>query len=100
MFALGVAMFGSLALRTKDVAERVFGDRVFAPHVLGVDWGDFFLDIVLPETDKGAIQQTVVMGIFWPVVIFLTRKQQRDIKHFVWGCAMLNLAWFGARMIH
>jgi hypothetical protein len=40
------------------------------------------------------------MSAFWLVVIALTWRKDRDIRHFVWGLAMLNLAWFAARTIH
>lgn len=68
--------------------------------LLAVDWGDFFLDIVLPETDRGVFQQWGVMMPIWIIAIFLVRKKDRDIKHFVWGVCLLNFAWFMARMIH
>ena len=62
--------------------------------------GDFFLDLLLPKTDRVVGIQWIVMSAFWFLVIALTWRKERDIRHFVWGLAMLNLAWFAARVIH
>lgn len=62
--------------------------------------GELLLDVFLPETDRTVAIQTVVMGVFWTVVIARTWRKERDIRHFVWGLAMLNVAWFAARTIH
>lgn len=62
--------------------------------------GDFLLDLVLPKTDRIVAIQTIVMACFWAVVIPLTWRQERDIRHFIWGLAMLNVGWFAARTIH
>ena len=61
---------------------------------------ELLLDLVLPETDRAVAIQWIVMAIVWAVVIALTWRQSRDIRHFVWGLAMLNLAWFSARTVH
>lgn len=61
---------------------------------------EILLDLLLPETDRGVAIQWALMVPFWLVVLTLTRKQPKDIRLFVAGLAMLNLAWFGARMIH
>ncbi len=42
----------------------------------------------------------MIMIPFWLVVIVLTRKMAKETRLFVYGLAMLNLAWFAARMIH
>lgn len=63
--------------------------------------GDFLVDLLLPKTDRVVAYQWIVMiGVVWPIAIFAVRKADRDIKHFVWGLAMLNLAWFAARTVH
>ena len=62
--------------------------------------GEFLLDILLPETDRIVLVQTIVMTCFWAVVIALTWRSERDIRHFAWGLAMLNVAWFAARTVH
>lgn len=62
--------------------------------------GDFLLDLALPRTDRAVAIQWVVMGAFWTLVIVATWRKERDIRHFVWGLAMLNLAWFAARVVH
>ncbi|MGI9623536.1 MAG: hypothetical protein ACR2PK_11920 [Acidimicrobiales bacterium] len=61
---------------------------------------EFLLDIALPKTDRVVAIQTVVMAVFWAVLIALTWRKDRDIRHFVWGLAMLNAAWFAARTVH
>ena len=62
--------------------------------------GDFLLDLFLPKTDRIVLAQTLVMAAFWAVVIPLTWRQERDIRHFIWGLFMLNVGWFAARTIH
>lgn len=62
--------------------------------------GEFLLDVMLPKTDRIVAIQWIVMALVWAVVIPLTWRQERDIRHFVWGMAMLNLAWFSARVVH
>ncbi len=44
--------------------------------------------------------QWIVMAVVWSVMIALTWRRDRDIRHFVWGLAMLNLGWFAARTVH
>lgn len=61
---------------------------------------EFLLDVFLPKTDRIVLIQTIVMAGFWAIVIPLTWRKDRDIRHFVWGLAMLNVAWFAARTIH
>lgn len=61
---------------------------------------DFVLDILLPPTDRVVLIQWLVMIPFWLGAIFATRSQPKDIRTFVIGLAMLNLAWFAARTIH
>ncbi|MGI9606120.1 MAG: hypothetical protein ACR2P0_08280 [Acidimicrobiales bacterium] len=58
------------------------------------------LDFLLPETDRGVAIQWLVAVPFWIVVVILTRRQSKDIRTFIYGLAMLNLAWFAARTIH
>lgn len=62
--------------------------------------GEFLLDIILPKTDRIVAIQWIVMASVWAIVIPLTWRKERDIRHFVWGMAMLNLAWFSVRVVH
>lgn len=73
---------------------------VASVHLLSVDLTEFFLDIVLPKTDRVVFIQWIVAAIFWPPVLWLTRKLDRDIRHFIYGLAMMNLALFAARTVH
>ncbi len=61
---------------------------------------ELFLDLLLPETDQGAVIQWVVMAVFWLVVAYLTRRWRQEHRLFVGGLAMLNIAWFAARTLH
>lgn len=61
---------------------------------------DFLLDLLLPKTDRTVAIQWLVMTPFWLIVIVLTRKLQKETRLFVYGLAMMNLAWFAARTIH
>lgn len=61
---------------------------------------ELLLDLVLPETDRAVAVQWLVMAGVWAVVIAATWRTERDIRHFVWGLAMMNLAWFSARTVH
>ncbi len=61
---------------------------------------DWLLDLLLPETDRAVAIQWIVMAVVWAVVIAVTWRRDRDIRHFVWGLAMLNLGWFAARTVH
>ncbi|MFV2038950.1 MAG: hypothetical protein ACC660_01770 [Acidimicrobiales bacterium] len=62
--------------------------------------GEFILDVMLPKTDQIVAIQWIVMAVVWAVVIPLTWRRERDIRHFVWGLAILNLAWFSIRIVH
>ncbi len=61
---------------------------------------EFLLDLLLPKTDRAVTIQWAIMAPVWLIVIVLTRKMQKDTRLFIYGLAMLNLAWFGARAIH
>lgn len=67
---------------------------------LAVDWTDFFLDIVLPETDRTVGIQWAVMAPIWMFVIGYSWGCSRDIRHFLQGLCLITFAWFLARMIH
>lgn len=58
------------------------------------------LDILLPPTDRMVAIQSIVMTIFWFVTIIAVRHRSKDIRTFIFGLAMINLAWFAARLIH
>ena len=62
--------------------------------------GDFVLDQLLPATDRAVAVQWAVMIPVWLLAIVLVRGATKDIRTFVIGLAMLNLAWFAARTIH
>jgi len=61
---------------------------------------DFFLDLVLPKTDRVVAIQWIVMAVVWAVALIAVRGRSRDIRHFVLGLAVFNLAWFAARAVH
>lgn len=61
---------------------------------------DFLVDLLLPDTDREVLIQWAVMTPFWLVVIFAIRRRSKDVRTFVYGLAMLNLAWFAARTVH
>lgn len=62
--------------------------------------GDFLLDLALPRTDRVVFIQWIVMAIFWAAVFIGTRNRNKDIRQFLIGIAMLNLAWFAFRTVH
>ena len=61
---------------------------------------ELLLDLLLPETDRGVAIQWLVMVPFWAVVLVVTRRRSKDVRTFLVGLAMINLAWFAARTIH
>ena len=61
---------------------------------------DFFLDLALPRTDRAVFIQWAIMIPLWIGGIVASRKQSSDIRLFIVGVIMLNLAWFGFRMVH
>jgi hypothetical protein len=58
------------------------------------------LDLLLPETDRGALIQIVVAAIFWTSLLAWSVRWRREYRLFVAGLAMLTFAWFGARALH
>jgi hypothetical protein len=62
--------------------------------------GEFFLDLLLPKTDKAAITQWIVMGVVWTIVVAATWRIRREYRLFLYGLAMINVAWFAARTVH
>lgn len=64
--------------------------------------GNFLLDIVLPRTDRVVFIQWAIMTPFWLLVLIVTfrRTPVKEYRQFVVGLAVMNLAWFCARMIH
>ncbi len=61
---------------------------------------DFVLDVLLPKTDRVVFIQWAIMVPFWLAMFVVMRKQNRDLRTFVFGLAMLNLAWFAVRTVH
>ena len=45
--------------------------------------GDLLLDLLLPKTDRTVAIQWIVATVVWITAIWLVRKQDRDIRHFV-----------------
>ena len=67
---------------------------------VGADVGEFLLDLLLPKTDQVVFIQWGVAALVWPVVLFFARNASKDVRTFVIGLAVLNLAWFAARTVH
>jgi len=62
--------------------------------------GELLLDLLLPETDRGAVAQIVVATVFWIIVLVFARRWRREYQLFTLGLAAITFAWFGARMVH
>lgn len=62
--------------------------------------GELLHDLVLPETDRGAVTQWVVAAVFWGVVLIGTRGRRREYRLFVAGLTVCTFAWFGVRAVH
>ena len=58
------------------------------------------LDLLLPETDRGATIQIAVAAVFWTVMIAWSLRWRHEYRTFVIGLAVITFAWFGARAIH
>ncbi len=61
---------------------------------------ELLLDLLLPETDRGAVIQIIMAMVFWAVVAVPARRWRREYQIFTLGLVMITFAWFGARMIH
>ena len=61
---------------------------------------ELILDLLLPETARGVLIQWLIMVPFWLVVIAVSLRWSKDARTFVYGLAMVNLAWFAARTVH
>lgn len=61
---------------------------------------ELLLDLLLPETDRGAVTQIIVAAVFWTVMIGWSLRWRSEYRLFVIGLAVLTFAWFGARAIH
>ncbi len=61
---------------------------------------ELLLDLLLPETDRGAVIQIVVATVFWAVVLVTARRWHREYQIFTIGLAVITFAWFGARAVH
>ncbi len=64
--------------------------------------GNFLLDLALPRTDRVVFIQWAVMAPFWLIVLVITFRKTpvKEYRQFAVGLAIMNLAWFAARMIH
>jgi len=67
---------------------------------LAIDWNELLLDIALPETDRVVAIQWAIMGPIWLFVVGLSWQYDKDIRHFLWGLVIANLAWFSFRTVH
>lgn len=61
---------------------------------------EFLVDLLLPATDRAVAIQWAIMVPFWTILFVLMRHQPKDVRLFIAGLAMLNLAWFAARTVH
>lgn len=61
---------------------------------------DALVDLLLPATDRAVAIQWAVMVPFWILALVAVRGRDRDIRTFVVGLAVINLAWFAARTVH
>ena len=61
---------------------------------------DLLLEVALPRTDKGVAVQWIVAAAIWPVALLSVRNQNRDIKLFVVGLIVMNIALFSLRTVH
>lgn len=61
---------------------------------------EFLLDVLLPRTDRMVAIQWMIAIPLWIAAVVMTRKIDRDLKHFVWGVCLMNLAWFSIRAAH
>lgn len=62
--------------------------------------GELLRDFLLPETDRGAVTQWIVMGVLWAVVLLWSLRWRQEYRLFALGLATINAAWFAARTIH
>ena len=62
--------------------------------------GDALLDFLLPETDRGAITQWIVMGVLWAAALVATRQWRSEYRVFLAGLFVINVAWFAVRTVH
>lgn len=61
---------------------------------------ELLLDLLLPETDRGAVVQIVIAAVFWTAMIVRSLRWRSEYRLFVIGLAVLTFAWFGARAVH
>lgn len=61
---------------------------------------ELLLDLLLPETDRGAVIQIVIAAVLWAAMIGWSLRWRSEYRVFVIGLAVLTFAWFGARAIH
>lgn len=62
--------------------------------------GELIRDFLLPETDRGAVTQWIVMAGIWLVVLAWSLRWRPEYRLFALGLATANAAWFAARTIH
>ena len=45
--------------------------------------GELIRDLLLPETDRGAVTQWIVMALLWSLVLFGTRHLRQEYRVFL-----------------
>jgi hypothetical protein len=60
---------------------------------------ELLVDFFLPETDRGAVTQWIVMAIIWVVVLVVTHRLRHEYRLFIAGLIMINIAWFAVRTV-
>lgn len=61
---------------------------------------NLLLDLLLPATDRAVKIQWMVMTVVWLVVLWLTRRLNKDYRLFIYGLLAVNLGWFAVRAVH
>ncbi len=61
---------------------------------------DWFVDLLLPPTDRAATIQWVVAALFWAVAIPTAWRAGREVGLLAIGLALCTFAWFLLRMAH
>jgi len=57
-------------------------------------------ELLLPVTDRAVAIQWAVMAPIWIIAAWWSRKLDKDIRLFIIGLIVANLAWFAARTVH
>lgn len=52
---------------------------------------ELLLDLLLPETDRGAVIQIIMAMVFWAVVAVPARRWRREYQIFTLGLVMITI---------